>query len=198
MHERGEPVQASDDDLRLAHKINTLVTEKKVAPEQAAAADPEVLDRMAEKLFDPGHVQDWFHPQTIHEKQPGNIAEDIIVDLLRDHPLITARHGTPEEDQRDKIDLVLQFSGGNERVPLQVTTDADPKHLRGKIAQLSQETILVLLPPAERILDAYERNNKRDLQMIIQDVIRQVLQAIARKWEYRGLYHRLEEQLLAA
>jgi len=198
MHERGEPIQASDDDLRLAHKINALVTEKKITPEQASSADPEGLDRMAEKLFDPDHVQDWFHPQTIHEKQPGNIAEDILVDLLKDHPLITARHGTPEEDQRDKIDLVLQFSGGNERVPLQVTTDPDPKHLRGKMAQLSQETILVLLPPAGRILDAYERNNKRDLQAILQDVIRQVLQAIARKWQYRNLYDRLERELLAA
>lgn len=198
MHEHRERVEASDDDLRLAHKINALVSKGSITSEQAATADPEELDRMVEKLFDPNLHQNWYRPEAIVEKEPGQRAENVIVELLNSHPLFKASHGTQEMDQREKIDIVLNIEGSQETIPLQVTSDADDASLKRKMTQLSKRTVLVLLPPAGRILDAYERHNNRDLQTILQDVVRQILQAIARNWEYRGLYQQLEERLLAA
>ncbi len=197
MHERGEPTQATDDDLRLAHKIDALVDARRITKEQAASADPAELDRMVEKLFEPDLHQNWYHPESIVNKEPSQRAENVIVELLNSHPLFKANHGSQEADQRDKIDIELRIEGSQETIPLQVTSDADDASLKRKMARLSRKTVLVLLPPAERILDAYERRNNRDLQTILQDVVRQILQAIARNWEYRGLYEQLEDRLLA-
>lgn len=183
----------SDDDLRLAHKVNRLVDEGKVTPEEASDAEAAELERMVTELFDPAYTQNYFRPAEMQEKDEGQQAEDVLVDILNDpklyrEPIFRVRHGTQEEDQREKIDLFLEVEGEAEPIPIQVTSQREANALYRKAAQLSKQTLLVILPPAERILDAYRRHNPRDLQSIAQHFVREVLGALARNWEWRETY----------
>lgn len=190
------PEASMEQDILEAHQMHELVKRGEVKPEQASEANEEEFDAMLQELFDKKYTQNLYRPREIHEKAPGQRAEDILIEIINRHPFFHARHGTQREDQEEKIDIVLEFEGESQPIPIQVTAKTDANDLRQKMRQLSMKTLLIILPPVGRILDAYEQGNKRDIQLILEDFLKQIFTEMARVPTYRGVYHHLQERLL--
>lgn len=184
----------SVQDMADANKLNYLVDRGDVAAAEVSEASAEDIETMLEQ-FGKKYWQE-MNTLAMREKLPGQRAEDVIIEHLN-HPPLHARHASAEEDQRDKIDIVITVDGAEDTpINVQMTTIDESKLIRGKqLGAEARDIVFVVAPRAAQVLDAQERHNVRELQTYAADVFRQVLQTISRQRKYAGLFQRLQVEM---
>jgi len=84
-----------------------------------------------------------FH-ETKREKEFGNAAEEVFIEALRNHSAIDRiEHGTPEQDEVEKTDIIVYFKGESEPVKVQLSTVREGVILENKKATLPRDVVLV-------------------------------------------------------
>lgn len=147
-HDLNQPaIPASADDVRLANKVNKLVDEKLITPEQASEATGSEIDRMVDELFMPRFSQNYYRPEHIEPLKPGQKAEHVVINLLKELPGMRVEHTTDADDHGlKKADLVLWFDGDPTPVYVQLTAQSNDQKVRAKLEKSPLDTIVVELP----------------------------------------------------
>lgn len=189
-----EHFEASDDERRQAYKINKLVDEEIITAEQASAASAEEIEETINALFSKDFSQNYNKPWEFHEKTMGQRAEDVLVELVNRFPFFRIRHETEQKDHEHKVDLVLQISGNDREIPIQLAAYNEQEKLEAKREKVPNNVVLVGLPMADIFL-AYQEHDEQRLRMVVKDFTRQVLQGVKRLPKYVPVYESLLSQV---
>ena len=141
------PIPPKVDDIRLAHKVNKLVDEGLITSEQASSAEGDEIERLVDELFTPRLHQDYNRPEHIEPLAPGQKAEYIVINLLKDLPGVRVEHTTEADDHGPrKADLVMWFDGDPTPIYVQLTAQSNEQKVQEKLAKSPLDTIGVELP----------------------------------------------------
>lgn len=190
-------IPASTDDVRLARKVNKLVDEKLISPEQASEATGTEIDRMVDELFTPRFHQNYYKPEQIEPLKPGQSAELVVVELLKSLPGVHVEHASDELDQGiQKADIVLRFDGNDTPIYVQITALSDERLMNTKRAKLPQNTILVKLSSEVYTQTAGIVRAGLDIgRRVRHEVMTQVLLGLKQTPAYQGVFGTLQERL---